>query len=572
MNLLEVELEHFLSHRKTHVSFPSGLTGVLGLNGSGKSSLIKDGVTWVFWGESRASGSGDDLISDDEDFCSGIVRFESSNKRYEVTRTRTRGKKTTLKLVRYGAITRDVVDLSHALLAKTQEEINKALGMSYDVFKNSCCIEQGESSSFSKLTPSQASKVLLKILQLDKYEKYNKVVSETLKTLGGELNTVETSVGFLREKLVSVQNTVSIRTDKSHQLSTFKEMLAVQALELSAAEATEKLIGLAMTNISTKLMEVTTEIESLNTLLLKLGKQSALLNKVNGSCPLCETHLTLEVKAFVKKKVQDEIDSLMSKMGDLEVQRLYLTNDFTARQEERRVLKVSDRQVELKSLTNSIASLEGELLVMESSRLSEDSVTADFKLAQDQLDSLKTKQVVYTKLRDAFGPKGIPLLVIDNTIRELEVLINDNLKVLSDMPSSVELATQYESTDGSLIDTFEINIVTSLQKRPYFNYSGGERFIIDLAIRLGLSELLARRNNFKVETLIIDEGLGSLDGPNQVNFFTALTRLVGRFEKILVITHTSVKEYFKNVIEVKNQGGISVLDKHVNTCYTNIER
>jgi len=572
MNLLEVELEKFLSHRKTHVSFPSGLTGVIGLNGSGKSSLIKDGVTWTLWGESRASGSGDDLISDEEDFCSGIVRFESSAKRYEVTRTRTRGKKTTLKFVRYGAVTRDIVDMTRPLLKDTQEEINKVLGMNYEVFKNSCCIEQGKSSSFSELTPSQASKVLLKILQLDKYDQYNRVVSETLKSLAGELSTAEVSTGYLQEKLSTVQSSVSVRTAKADKLTALRQSLAILALELSGAEALEKLVTEAQTETSKKLMDITSQIDSLGNSLLKLSKQSGLLNKVNGSCPLCETHLLPETKEFVKKKVQDEIDSLASKIGDLEVQKVFLSNDFTARQEEKKSLKVSDKQTALKEMTTSISTLEGELSVLETSQLSEETVLSDYTVSKDTLDSLKHKQAVYTKLREAFGPKGIPLLVIDNTIKELEVLINDNLKVLSDMTSKVELATQYESSDGSLIDTFEISIVTNLQKRPYFNYSGGERFIIDLAIRLGLSELLARRNNFKVETLIIDEGLGSLDGLNQVNFFTALTRLVGRFEKILVITHTSVKEYFKNLIEVKNQGGISVLDKHVNSCYTSIER
>ena len=78
---------------------------------------------------------------------------------------------------------------------------------------------------------------------------------------------------------------------------------------------------------------------------------------------------------------------------------------------------------------------------------------------------------------------------------------------------------------------------------------------------MGLSELLARRNNFKIETLIIDEGLGTLDDTNQTNFIKTLIKLTSKFKKIIVITHTPVKDYFKQTIQLKKNNGISTVDQ-----------
>ena len=45
--------------------------------------------------------------------------------------------------------------------------------------------------------------------------------------------------------------------------------------------------------------------------------------------------------------------------------------------------------------------------------------------------------------------------------------------------------------------------------RTVYSLSGGESFLISLALALGLSSLSS--NNLKVESLFIDEGFGSLD-------------------------------------------------------------
>lgn len=71
--------------------------------------------------------------------------------------------------------------------------------------------------------------------------------------------------------------------------------------------------------------------------------------------------------------------------------------------------------------------------------------------------------------------------------------------------------------------------------RTVYSLSGGESFLISLALALGLSSLSS--NNLKVESLFIDEGFGSLDADSLRTVMEALEQLQMQGRKIGVISH-----------------------------------
>lgn len=71
--------------------------------------------------------------------------------------------------------------------------------------------------------------------------------------------------------------------------------------------------------------------------------------------------------------------------------------------------------------------------------------------------------------------------------------------------------------------------------RTVYSLSGGESFLISLALALGLSSLSG--NNLKVESLFIDEGFGSLDADSLRVAMEALEQLQLQGRKIGVISH-----------------------------------
>lgn len=95
--------------------------------------------------------------------------------------------------------------------------------------------------------------------------------------------------------------------------------------------------------------------------------------------------------------------------------------------------------------------------------------------------------------------------------------------------------------------------------RTVYSLSGGESFLISLALALGLSSLSS--NNLKVESLFIDEGFGSLDAESLRTAMEALEQLQMQGRKIGVISHVQeMSERISVQVQVhKKINGKSVL-------------
>ncbi|MBP9040554.1 MAG: SMC family ATPase [Anaerolineaceae bacterium] len=174
----------------------------------------------------------------------------------------------------------------------------------------------------------------------------------------------------------------------------------------------------------------------------------------------------------------------------------------------------------------------------------------------DQIANLKV-------LERAFGKDGIPALLIEQALPEIENHANDILDRLSSGEMAIKFETQREFKDKKREDrreTLDILIRDASGERPYEMFSGGEAFRVNFAIRLALSRVLARRAGARLQTLVIDEGFGSQDSDGRQRLVEAINLVRTDFAKILVITHLEeLKDAFPARIEVtKTQRGSRV--------------
>lgn len=160
----------------------------------------------------------------------------------------------------------------------------------------------------------------------------------------------------------------------------------------------------------------------------------------------------------------------------------------------------------------------------------------------------------YKTLEKAFGKDGVPALLIEQAVPEIEQLANDLLQQLSGGTMSLSMNTQgtYKSKKDEVKETLDIMISDPYGTRAYEMFSGGEAFRINFSVRLALSRLLAQRAGSRLQTLVIDEGFGSQDDEGRARLAEAIAAVQNDFEKILVITHLSeLKEAFPSRIEVE---------------------
>ena len=161
----------------------------------------------------------------------------------------------------------------------------------------------------------------------------------------------------------------------------------------------------------------------------------------------------------------------------------------------------------------------------------------------------------FKQLERAFGKDGVPALLIEQALPQIETKANEILDRLTMGDMSIRFVTQAAYKDkkrADLKETLEIQISDSAGMRDYEMFSGGEAFRINFAIRLALSEVLSQRAGARLQMLVIDEGFGSQDAQGRQRLIEAINLVRQDFAKILVITHIEeLKEYFPNRIEVE---------------------
>lgn len=176
---------------------------------------------------------------------------------------------------------------------------------------------------------------------------------------------------------------------------------------------------------------------------------------------------------------------------------------------------------------------------------------------QEQTQRIRRLQL----LEKACGREGVQALLIERALPEIEDDANELLDRLSGGQMQVTFDTQRKlKTSDRLAETLDIRIVDSAGERPYENYSGGEQFRVNFAIRLALSKILTRRAGARLQTLVIDEGFGSQDPAGRQRLIEAINTVQDDFERVLVITHIDeMRDAFPNRIEVeKSPEGSSI--------------
>ena len=129
------------------------------------------------------------------------------------------------------------------------------------------------------------------------------------------------------------------------------------------------------------------------------------------------------------------------------------------------------------------------------------------------------------------------LEVLAQAFDKLRAELNDRIR-----PELESIASELlsEMTDGRY-NTLEINDSYSAvirddgELKPVI--SGGEDDIVNLALRLAVSQMIADRAGQSFSLLVLDEVFGSLDDVRRDNVVALLQNLKNRFEQIIVITH-----------------------------------
>lgn len=188
-----------------------------------------------------------------------------------------------------------------------------------------------------------------------------------------------------------------------------------------------------------------------------------------------------------KKSLDEQIKSL--KTADTDVRPLTVLSE-----------KASELQAALDKTNQDYGALKQELKKNEEVRQQRQALL-------DVIAQLTKKHLLWKKMNDLIGDKNgnkFSEFVQDLTLKQL--LGHTNLRL-------AEFTDRYfidpTSADKGSDSLFVVDHYMGQARRSIHTLSGGETFLVSLAMALALSDIAAR--NIKIESLFIDEGFGTLD-------------------------------------------------------------
>ena len=163
MILKNLTLKNFRKFRDVTIDFPDGITGVVGLNGVGKSTIF-EALSWILFGTIAARTSADEIkrvgtVSSDR--CRGELEFIFEDSNYRIVREM-HGKSSSITAT--ASVNGKIAATSADTVSKF---IQKKLGMDFKSFFTSIFAKQKELNALSTMVASERRPLILRMLGID---------------------------------------------------------------------------------------------------------------------------------------------------------------------------------------------------------------------------------------------------------------------------------------------------------------------------------------------------------------------------------------------------------------------
>jgi len=246
--------------------------------------------------------------------------------------------------------------------------------------------------------------------------------------------------------------------------------------------------------------------------------------------------------------IANRIEIAREELADAEQATGYLDDSRSALAEA--TIRLDKARLELDEVKADRIRVETELAQLDEAETRLKEILVDYNAASQD-------HAVYSVLTDAFHRNGIPTMILQ---RGLPIIEQEANRVLARMPQNMQigLVTQRETKAKTTKETLDVVVSNGGVDYEYASLSGGERFRIDFALRLGISAVLSQRAGTPVDMLWLDEGWGTQDPEGHEAMFEAISAVSERFGLIVLITHLpEITDRMPARIEVAKEAGVA---------------
>lgn len=392
----------------------------------------------------------------------------------------------------------------------------------------------------------------------------NLTLEEILQTSADDWELVR---GGIEERIREFEDEIAELRDKTVQCDTLLSSYRASIMDLKSnpqkcllgkgecdgilkEQCTEKIEGITKTGLKVKEdREKAAKEQERLTILLKEQKTileaTKAARQVAADMPMLKTWKESRDRAEAKK---DQLETFLQENRD-------------STEDDARALEFEIKGYEkgIKDLQAQAMEIQKEIGSIEQTKTALNKLTQETEQMKKMLPEQKERLFIYETLKKALSKDGIPALMIETVVPQLEAHANELLDKLSNGQISVEFRLQKKLKSGGFSDSFEIYVTDEQGTRSVSMYSGGEKYRIILAIHSAFSRYLIHRSGTPLKFLCIDEPTG-LDDQGIERFVETLGGLREGYEQIFVITHLkSLVEYFPQTLMVEKTTAGSVI-------------
>ncbi len=377
-------------------------------------------------------------------------------------------------------------------------------------------------------------------------EENRNLAQKNLQKLSGELKTIKND----RFNLFGDKNTEIERKHFQTELDNQKDRLQQLEQKLTKLTADKDNSNRLVEELSSEISKIKASISELEEKVIPKLREQQILSFEDAEKVLLTQDESQQIQKYLDQ-LQTQLVELKSGIQQIkgQIQQIEVQTDSLPELE-----TVNAQLTELEQLLEEKRNVRNNLYNQIQNDQQQRSKQKDLL---DYLKELEKEWLKWKMLNDYIGSadgKKFTIYAQEIVLQNLLILANQRLKKLSGR----YFFSKNKGDDGD--DLYVVDSYMGNVRRSVRTLSGGESFLMSLALALSLSDMAGK--NARVESLFIDEGFGTLDEETLDMVMSTLENLQAESNKMIgVISHVpALKERISSQIVVtKGESGYSTL-------------
>ena len=589
----KISIKNFLSigDKSIELDFDSGISLITGINsdkggrnGVGKSSLVES-VYWCLFGSTIRDIKKDKVIHNQTDkncvvVMEFIIEINNKSKKYKLTRSLEPTKIVLLE---------DGNDITLSTMPKTDELIKELIGANEEVFQNAVIMTANNTLPFMAQKKIDKRKFVEGILNLgifgqmllktradyNEYKKENDILGSVFSTQNKNLSLYQSQIE--KNKEIKTQKIESLKNKILDNTKKIDLYIDNSSIEIKIQEKRDFIVSKEDSTLKLEdgLLKIENELQKLFKDQLEsdfevknIKERISEAKKKEGTCPTCK-------RKYENDDICIDINDLSEKLSTNLDKNEKINKKISTFADKKRTLKtaISSNKFEVENLNKEIQQLlvdskeiyhlkdkNDELLKdIEEIKNSKDNVDdlienvkKEIKESEDKIQKLQKQLLILETAKFVVSEEGVKSYIVKKMLSVLNSQLNFYLKTLN-APCTCEFNELFEET-----------IYNSNGKEcSYFNFSGGERKRIDIAILFMFQDILKLQTGVSFNISMYDELFDS--ALDESGVFNVMDILKDRVEKtqetIYIISHnkTASSMTFTNTILLEKKNGTTFI-------------